>query len=173
MFEGWNEFYFMTGSSAAALIGLLFVVATLTSGRDRSTMETGQKLFITPLVWHFGAVLVLSAAALMPPITPIPHALLGGVISLVGIGFGMWITIRISRAPHGIEAGWFDVWWYGVIPAIIYALLGVTAVAIAAGASWALVALAVVQMALLLTTIHNAWDLVTYLAPGADPPSKS
>src|ERR1700741_1272179 len=111
MFEGWDEFYFMTGSSAAGLIGLLFVVATLTAGRDRSTLEAGQKLFITPLVWHFGAVLVLSAAALMPPISPVPYTLLGGAISLVGMGFGIWITIRISRAPRGIEAGLFDICW--------------------------------------------------------------
>jgi hypothetical protein len=173
MFEGWDEFYFMTGSSAAALIGLLFVVATLTAGRDRSTMEAGQKIFITPLVWHFGAVLVLSAAALVPSVTPLPYALLSGAIALVGVGFGVWITIRISRAPQGIEAGWFDIWWYGIFTTIIYVLLGVAAAAICSGASWALVGLAVVQMSLLLTTIHNAWDLVTYLAPRADPPAKS
>ena len=173
MFEGWGEFYFMTGSSAAALIGLLFVVTTLTAGRDRSTLETGAKLFTTPLVCHFGAVLVLSAAALVPSITPIADALLSGAIALVGAGFGVWIAIGIFRAPHGLQGEWFDIWWYGIIPAIIYALLGVTAAAIAVGAPWGLVALAVAQMALLLTTIHNAWDLVTYLAAPADPPGKS
>ena len=173
MFEGWDEFYFMTGSSAAALIGLLFVVATLTAGRDRSTVETGAKLFTTPLVCHFGGVLVLSAAALIPSITPFAYALLSGAIALVGATFGVWIAIGIGRFPYEHHVDWFDIWWYGIIPAIIYALLGVAAVAIAAGAAWALVALAVVQMALLLTTIHNAWDLVTYLAPRTEPPGKS
>ena len=91
----------------------------------------------------------------------------------MGRDFGAWIAIGISRAPYEIKFDWFDIWWYGIIPAITYALLGVTAVAIAEGASWALVMLAVVQMALLLTTIHNAWDLVTYLAPRAEPPGKS
>ena len=171
MFEGWDEFYFMTGSSAAALIGLLFVVSSLTAGRDRSTMETGAKLFMTPLVWHFGAVLVLSAAALAPPVTPIAYALLSGAIALVGTGFGVWITIGIFRVPSEIPFDWFDIWWYGIIPGIIYALLGVTAVAVGTDAPWSLVALAVAQIALLLTTIHNAWDLVTYLAPG--PPGQS
>ena len=173
MFEGWDEFYFMTGSSAAALIGLLFVVATLTAGRDRSTVETGSKLFTTPLVCHFGAVLVLSAAALVPSITPAAYALLSGAIALVGAGFGAWIAIGISRFPYENKADWFDIWWYGIIPAIIYALLGVAAAAIAADEPWALVALAVAQMALLLTTIHNAWDLVTFLAPRTEPPDKS
>ena len=173
MFEGWDEFYFMTGSSAAALIGLLFVVATLTAGRDRSTVETGSKLFTTPLVCHFGAVLVLSAAALVPAITPIAYALLSGVIALVGAGFGVWIAIGISRAPYEREVDWFDVWWYGIIPAAVYALLGFAAAAIAARVSWGMVALAAIQMTLLLATIHNAWDLVTYLAPRAEPPRKS
>ena len=173
MFEGWDEFYFMTGSSAAALIGLLFVVATLTAGRDRSTVETGAKLFTTPLVCHFGAVLVLSAAALVPSITPVPYALLSGAIALVGAGFGVWIAIGIFRFPYETKIDWFDVWWYGIVPAIIYALLGVAAAAIAAGAPWSLDALAVAQMALLLTTIHNAWDLVTFLAPRAEPPGKN
>jgi hypothetical protein len=170
MFEGWSEFYFMTGSSAAALIGLLFVVATLSAGRDRSTVETGAKLFTTPLVCHLGAVLVLSAAALVPSITPLAYAMLSGAIALVGTAFGVWIAIGIGRFPYEHHVDWFDIWWYGIIPAVIYALLAVTAAAIAIRAPWALVALAVVQMALLLTTIHNAWDLVTYLAPRADPP---
>ena len=173
MFEGWDEFYFMTGSSAAALIGLLFVVATLTAGRDRATIETGAKLFMTPLVCHLGAVLVLSAAALVPSITPTAYALLSGAMAVTGAGLGVWIAIGIPRAPYEREVDWFDVWWYGIIPAVIYALLGVTAAAIGARAEWALVALAVAQMALLLTTIHNAWDLVTYLAPRAEPPGKS
>jgi hypothetical protein len=173
MFEGWDEFYLMTGSSAAALIGLLFVVATLSAGRDRSTVETGAKLFSTPLVCHFGAVLVLSAAALVPSMTPVAYALLSGAIAVVGAGFGAWIAIGISRFPYETKVDWFDIWWYGIIPGIIYALLGVTAAAIAADAPWALVALAIAQMALLLATIHNAWDLVTFLAPRADPPGKS
>ena len=29
MFEGWGEFYLFTGSAAAVLIGLIFVVVTL------------------------------------------------------------------------------------------------------------------------------------------------
>jgi hypothetical protein len=172
MFEGWDEFYFMIGSSAAALIGLLFIVATLSAGRDRSTVETGSKLFTTPLVCHLGAVLVLSAAALVPSITPIAYALAGGAISLFGAGFGVWIAIGIVRFPYEGKVDWFDVWWYGIIPGIIYVFLGCAAAAIAAHAPWSQIALAIALMALLLTTIHNAWDLVTYLAPRVEPPGK-
>src|SRR4051812_16777072 len=107
MFEGWDEYYFMTGSAAAGLIGLLFVVATLSSGRDRSTTETGSKLFTTPLVCHLGAVLVLSAAALMPPITPGAYALLSGTIAVAGAAFGAWIAFGIGRFPYEHKVDWF------------------------------------------------------------------
>ena len=33
MFEGWDNFYLVTGGAAGALIGLMFVVATLEIGR--------------------------------------------------------------------------------------------------------------------------------------------
>jgi len=45
MFEGWSDYFFMIGSSAAALIGLMFVVVTLTAGRDRRDLERGKKLY--------------------------------------------------------------------------------------------------------------------------------
>src|SRR3954471_14947575 len=100
MFHGWDEYYFMIGSSAAALIGLLFVVATLSAGRDRSTVETGSRLFTTPLVAHLGAILLLSGATLAPPITPTVLALLSGAIALAGVAGGVWIAVGIFRFPY-------------------------------------------------------------------------
>jgi hypothetical protein len=40
-------------------------------------------------------------------------------------------------------------------------------------ASWAVSAFAIALMALLLVTIHNAWDLVTFLAPRAEKPESA
>jgi cytochrome bd-type quinol oxidase subunit 2 len=168
VFEGWSEYYFMLGSSAAALIGLLFVVATLTAGRDRSTVETGSKLFTTPLVCHFGAIVLLSGAALAPTMPASAYGWASGALALTGILVGVRITIGIYRAPYGVSHDWFDVWWYGIIPVTIYAGLGTAAAAILLAQEWAASALALVLMALLLTTIHNAWDLVTFLVPRPD-----
>jgi hypothetical protein len=44
MFEGWSEYFFMIGSSAAALIGLMFVVVTLTAGHQSDQVEQGKHL---------------------------------------------------------------------------------------------------------------------------------
>ena len=56
MFEGWENFYLIVGPSAAALIGLMFVVVTLTAGRERDQTERGKHLYTSPIVWHLAVV---------------------------------------------------------------------------------------------------------------------
>ena len=48
MFRGWDNYYFMIGSAGAGLIGLLFVVVTLTQGIDRDRALRGASLYMTP-----------------------------------------------------------------------------------------------------------------------------
>jgi hypothetical protein len=169
MFEGWDEYYFMLGSSAAGLIGLLFIVATLTAGRERSTVETGSKLFTTPLVFHLGTVLLLSGAVLAPALPPTAVGLLGGAIAVAGLASCIRNSLGIAYAPQHVSHDWFDIWWYGIIPAGVYALLGGASALILTRCEWAPLALAAALMTLLLVTIHNAWDLVTYLARTPPP----
>jgi hypothetical protein len=175
MFEGWGEYFFMIGSSGAALIGLMFVVVTLTAGRGRAETERGKHLYTSPIVWHLAVVLVLSGAALAPLMTPGLYALVSGGLALLGIAIGLRSAIGIARRPGAPEAAGFDLFWYGVAPAIVYAGLGGAALAIRSGASWSAGAVAADLMALLLVSIHAEWDLVTYLAPiaGAREQDKS
>lgn len=67
VYGGRGNYFFMVGSAAAPLIGLMFIVAMLTAGRDRSQFEPGKKLYTSPIVWHLGVVLVLSGAAIARP----------------------------------------------------------------------------------------------------------
>src|ERR1700728_3646185 len=65
MFSAWQNLYQMTGEAAATLIGLLFIVASLTAGRQHSPVhERGMQLFTTPTVFHLVSVLVISALTL-------------------------------------------------------------------------------------------------------------
>src|SRR3989442_11759560 len=61
---GWDSFYVIIGSSAAALTGLMFVVIALT-GEVSATVEA-VRAFSTPTVVHFGAVLLLAALLTTP-----------------------------------------------------------------------------------------------------------
>jgi hypothetical protein len=174
MFQGWENYYLSLGPSAAALIGLMFVVVTLTAGRDRSEVQRGKRLYTSPIVWHLGVVLVLSGAASAPTMTPRLFGILLGGLALIGIAICVRSAIGIARVPiSGQENNQFDVWWYGLIPSIVYLGLGIASAMILVGNRWGASAAAASLMALLLISIHGGGDLVTFLAPSAEPPASS
>lgn len=168
MLKEWSEFYLMAGSAAAVLIGLIFVVVTLMSDRPRSAVLYGSKLFMGPIVLHMSFVLVLSAAALTPRESVGDFAIITGAVALWGLGRGLYSTVGIARMGTGQEIHWTDLWFYGVIPLAIYALLGVVAFGLWSGWPWAVRGVAAVVVALILLSVRNEWDLVTWLAPRAD-----
>ena len=170
MFEGWGEFFFMIGSSAAALIGLMFVVVTLTAGRDRQEVERGKHLYTSPIVWHLAVVLTLSGAAIAPTVSATIYGYAAGGLAILGVGLGIRSAVGIARRPGAPNAAGFDMFWYGVAPAIVYVGMAIASLGVLGGATWATTAVAADLMALLLVSIHAEWDLVTYLAPGAHPP---
>jgi lysylphosphatidylglycerol synthetase-like protein (DUF2156 family) len=171
MFDGWENYYLMVGSSAGALIGLMFVVVTLTAGRDRGEVDRGKHLYTSPIVWQLGVTVVLSGAAAIPTITAKVFAVLAGGLALLGIGWGVRSAVGILRRPVGKpEDCWFDAFWYGIAPALVYVGLGGAAFGMWRGWAWGETAVAVDLMALLLVSIHAEWDLVTFLAPMAGKP---
>lgn len=171
MFEGWDDYFFMLGSSAAALIGLMFVVVTLTAGRNRGELEGGKRLYSSPIVFHLANVMVVSAGAIAPAIGSRFFGVAAGGTALLGIMIGIRNAIGISRARLSGADTHFDIWWYGLVPALVYAGLAAAAFGIFDGRTWGGSAVAAAMMALLLVSIHAEWDLVTYLAPIASTPA--
>ena len=172
MFEGWENFYLIVGPSAGALIGLMFVVVTLTAGRERDATERGKYLYTSPIVWHLGVVLLLSGAAVAPEISP---KLFGGVtggLALLGIAMAVRTAVGIHRTRLTGPDSTFDMWWYGIIPSFAYVGMAAAAVSVLCGLSWSADAVGAALMALLLVSIHAEWDLVTFLAPMAEPPKR-
>ena len=170
MFERWDEFYLLAGSAAAVLIGLIFVVMTLMQDRPRSSVLAGTKLYMGPVVLQVSFVLVLSAAALVPGIDARSFSLVAVVIAIWGLARGVWSAIGIWRIEGG-EVHWTDKWFYGVMPTALYVALAVMAWAFWIGQPWAAIGVAVVITGLLLLSIRNEWDLVTWLAPRPDSDS--
>lgn len=165
MFGGWENYYLMVGSSAGALIGLMFVVITLTAGRDRDEVERGKHLYTSPIVWHLAVVLTLSGAAAIPTMSVRFFGFTTGGLALLGVGIGIRSAIGIARNPGAPDAAGFDMFWYGLAPAIVYIGLAGAALGVVRGWPWGTTAIAADLMALLLVSIHAEWDLVTYLAP--------
>ena len=167
MFQEWHEFYLMAGSAAAVLIGLIFVVISLMQDRSRSSVLTGSKLYMGPIVLGVSFVLVLSAGALAPGIDGQSFAAISAVVAIWGLIRGIMSTRGIARLRE--EVHWTDLWFYGVIPSVFYVLLGGTAYAFWSGAAWAAQALAGLVTVALLLAIRNEWDLITWIAPRSGP----
>ena len=173
MFEHWGEFYLLVGSAAAVLIGLIFVVVTLMQDKPRSTMLSGSRYYMGPVVLNVSFVLVLSAVALAADITSAAMGLICAAISAWGFARSImsFAGIRTLDWDEG-PPHWTDAWFYGAIPAAIYVGLAVVAWAFWTDQQWAVNAVAVVINALLLISIRNEWDLVTWLAPHGDVEAK-
>lgn len=164
MFEHWDSFYLLIGSAAGALIGLMFVVATLTTHLEQERVMLAGAIFITPVVVHFLVVMVLSGLALAPGVTPQIAGPVVLAVAAAGLAYAIWIgvSLRIGlfNAPH-----WSDFWCYAVIPGAIYFALAAAGGAILVEPAVGAYGLAGALIALLISAIRNAWDLVTWMAP--------
>src|SRR5206468_9010306 len=167
MFDRWDEFYLLAGSAAAVLIGLIFVVMTLMQDRPRSSVLAGSKLYMGPVVLQVSFVLVMSSAALVPEVSRAAFAAVCAAVALSGFARGVMSLVGIA-VIRGPEVHWTDKWFYGAIPAALFAALAVVAWAFWSGQGWAPVGAAAVITGILLLAIRNEWDLVTGLAPRPD-----
>lgn len=165
-FEGWGEFYLVIGGAAAVLIGLIFVVVTLMQDKPRSTMLSGARLYMGPIVLDLSFVLVLTVAALTPEISHKGFALVAAIVAVWGLYRGAQSIVGIGALANSEDPPhWTDRWWYGVAPTVMFLALGVVGWGFWSGADWAVHGVAIVNTGILLVAIRNEWDLVTWLAP--------
>ena len=137
MFEGWDSFYLLIGGAAGALIGLLFVVVTLTTNLDRQQALRGAKVYMTPTVFHFAVVLSISAMTAVPHL---PASVAGGIVgalALVGFIYALNVWRMLHRRETLEPPHWTDFWCYGIWPGLIYLAMGGAAAALETGQSWA------------------------------------
>jgi hypothetical protein len=167
----WANFYLITGSAAAALTGLQFIVQTLlasnalrpASGGDT---EGGIAAFGTPTVVHFSLVLLLSAVLCAPWSG---YTSLRATLGLLGAGALVYsvIVLRRARRQKSYVPALEDWIWHILLPAIAYAVVLATAVLLRRGTPGPLFAIAAATLLLVCVGIHNAWDTVTYLTLSA------
>jgi hypothetical protein len=163
----WGNFYLITGSAAAALTGLQFVVQTLVaSGLHRSPESPdpmdGIGAFGSPTVVHFTLALILSALLCVP--WPGEGAL-RLTLGTVGCGALIYAGVVLRRARrqrtyHPVAEDWI---WHVVLPAAAYLAVLVAALRFGTSPGWPEFAIAAATLLLLCVGIHNAWDTVTYL----------
>jgi hypothetical protein len=160
----WAVFYTLTGTSAASLTGLTFVVITLVRG-GRGTNPVGVSAFTTPTVVHFAAALMTSGILCIPWPTVLSPALLLGLAGVLGMSYVARL-ISMALGFQEYEPDLEDWSWYMGLPLISYAALLVAAIMFVTIPVRAPFAAAAGVALLILIGIHNAWDVVTYITIG-------
>src|SRR5690349_18178721 len=109
--ERWHDFYTLSGSAAAALLGLLFVSVSL--HLDALTGD-GQALAYETF-FHFMVALFLALSCLMPGLTP---ATLGWGVLLLGL-----LGCARLRRHLRYRVSYDHPWRRDVLPALAYVIL--------------------------------------------------
>lgn len=158
----WANFYVIAGSSAGALIGLMFVVISLTTGVRNPTPTWAIGTFNTPTIVHFSAVLFTSLLLSAPWPALSQAAFMLGLTGLVGVTYAAIVVLRMRRRLS-YEPVLEDWLWNATFPLIAYTVFVVAAVLLPGNPVPALFAVAGMMVLLLFVGIHNAWDVVTFL----------
>ena len=163
MLREWETFFFIVGSSAAALTGLQFVVIAL--GADRSAVgdKEAVEAFATPNIVHFCAVLTIAALITVPGHTPATLATSFSILGAAGIAYVITVGFR-ARRQTGYEPVFEDWLWHVGFPLGDYAALLITGIVAFHHAAGAMYFVAAIAMLLLFIGIHNAWDSAVYIS---------
>jgi hypothetical protein len=161
----WQNFYMLIGTAAATLTGLMFVATTLIVGFEKhvSVLDAAIAAFNTPTVVHFCTVLLI-AGILSAPWQAFSSVSV--VLGLLGLGmvFYLIVVMRRLRQMPDYQTPLKDWFWYMALPFSAYIVLIVAAILLPANPALALYIISAVMIVLLFLAIHNAWDLVTFLA---------
>lgn len=164
-FTVWSNFYVITGSSAAALTGLMFVVVTLTDrARTQAMRQQGLAAFSTPTVVHLAAAFFVSAIVSAPWPAPMNAGVVLGLAGLAGIVYVARAIQRMLGMRARYEPDLEDWLWFAVLPLVSYVAIATTALLLMIFPQKALFALGGAVLLLIFIGIHNAWDLVTFVA---------
>jgi hypothetical protein len=163
----WETFFFMIGSSGAALTGLIFVVVTLVSENTARDGQPAFGAFATPTIVHFCSVLLISALVCAPWTHLLAPSVLLGATGVFGICY-VGIVTRRARQQTAYKPVFEDILWHMIFPFASYLTLLGGALFLRRSPDESMFAIATTAILLLFTGIHNAWDTVTYLAANPD-----
>jgi hypothetical protein len=158
---GWENFYVLTGSAAAGLTGLTFVVIALSADAGRAKMS-GLRTFVTPTIVHFGAVVALAAFMSMPGQHQLSLSLGFGVEGFAGLVYVVSIAVGIARIGGSYVPVGEDWIWNAILPAAVYCALLAGALLVWQHPTFSLYVAAGVSVLLTVIGIHNAWDVAVW-----------
>ncbi len=159
--EAWHDFYTLTGTASATLVGLLFVAASVGSGVWER--PAALRVFLSATVVHFGSVLIVSLIAIAPLRSErITGALIVAEAS-IGILYCSLVLRDLVREGLGASIDLEDRLWYAALPVAGYLLMALSGILSVVQIGIGSVTLASSAMLLLIAGIRNAWDITVWL----------
>jgi hypothetical protein len=159
----WANFYVITGSAAAGLTGLTFVVIALASDAGRVN-ATGLNTFITPTIVHFGSVLAMAAFMCVPHPTSLRLAVGVGAAGVGGLAYTVKITVNVHHNLGNYVAVWEDWLWNVILPTLSYGAFCAAAILAARHPDESLDCVGGASLMLLFIGVHNAWDIAVWMS---------
>jgi hypothetical protein len=174
LLRDWHDFYQLTGTAAATLVGLTFVAASLGAGiaslGTAELVRASLRAWVSPTLIHFGSVLVIAGIVN----APIPTCgWLAGLLTgsgLVGFAYAGVTSVLLWRHHRRRTRVPREEWLFQVaLPVVGYLLIVGTAVDLSARGSGTLAGLAVAVGLLLALGMRNAWGVMLWIAEQRAP----
>jgi len=160
--HAWHDFYLLSGTASATLLGLMFVAASIGASvfteKDRAPMRA----FLSPTAVHFSAVLFICILAAIPSHTWLTLSVLLALGGAAGVIYSsrVWVELFVR---HRFNVDLIDRMLYAFAPVLGYLLILVAAALLLLQWSSSLDVLAAALVALLLAAVRNAWDMMIWL----------
>ena len=157
----WQNFQALAGASAATLLGLLFVSASLHpqlffKNAHPELLSIGEKSLGLLML-----VIIISLVFLIPHVTPTGMALTLGSAAILAL-YSSWQQVIILQQLVR-EWGWRFVVRRILLPVVGYVLLLGISISVYDGETHWLHWLGAIQITFLFTATLNAWDLLAHV----------
>jgi hypothetical protein len=164
--DQWWNFFYLCGSAAVTLTGLTFVAVTLGVTIIKKENMDKVNVFFSPICFHFLHVFFLCCLTAIPGASPKLLAA-GTILSAVWRLASMpraFSVVRGLAQKDGADIDHSDWVTIVLIPTTVYFGLIAAGVGFLSGKPWAVDALALSCLVLLLGSAKGAWDTVLWVA---------
>jgi hypothetical protein len=157
MLNGWSDFFTLTGSAGATLLGLLFVVVTLGTQLSKSRKLDVAHAVLTPALVSFAGVLLQSMVALAPWQSNVPSGVIFVVLGIAGFIYRIHAVRVRSRLHLSAIQRPIDWIFHNAVPVVASVILISGGAGLIAGAAFAPFAIAGTSTLLLVSGIYRTW----------------
>ncbi len=157
MLVNWSNFFALTGSSGATLVGLLFVVVTLNTHLSKSRTLDIAHASMSPALYSFTGVILQSLVMLVPWTSNLPCGVILVAFGICGLLYRLnRVRVRSKLHLRAIQ-GPVDWIFHNVVPVFASLILLCGGAGLVAGATFGPFAVAGASTLLLVSGIYRTW----------------